>query len=107
LGADEAALEIRVDDTSGLRRARAGAHCPGARLFRTDGEEGQQPEQRVTGADEAVEARLLQPNRLQKLALFVFRHWAISASDRGRDDDTRPRLFWRPLFGPRCPYAHY
>src|SRR5215217_2410894 len=60
LGADETTLKIRVDRAGGLRRARAFGHGPGARLLRTGGEERDEMQQPVAGADEAVEARLLQ-----------------------------------------------
>src|SRR6476661_4197926 len=39
LGADEALLEIRVDDAGGLRRLAAPRNRPRLRLLRTDGEE--------------------------------------------------------------------
>src|SRR5687768_7609857 len=40
LRADKAAPEIGVDDSGGLRRARAPRHRPGARLLGADREEG-------------------------------------------------------------------
>src|SRR5262249_37095181 len=59
--ADETALEVRVDDTCGLRPARAAGHGPRPRLLRTGGEVGDEVEQRVAGANETIEARLLEP----------------------------------------------
>ena len=41
-GADEAAFEIGVDDTGGLRGLQALGQGPGMGLFRADGEEGDQ-----------------------------------------------------------------
>ena len=47
LGADEAVLEIRVDDARRLRRGRAGPHGPGAHFLHAGGEIGLQPQQLV------------------------------------------------------------
>ena len=54
-----------------LRRMRALAHGPGAHFLRADGEKGQQPQQPVTGADDAVQARLVQPH-VGEEGLFLF-----------------------------------
>ena len=58
LGADEAALEIGVDDAGGLGRLGAFLDRPGARFLGAGGEEGDQMEQVVAGADDAGEAGL-------------------------------------------------
>src|ERR1700683_3472834 len=47
LGANESALEVGVNNAGGLRRGAAGAHRPGAHLFWSGGEIGQQSEQLV------------------------------------------------------------
>jgi hypothetical protein len=60
LGADEAALEIAVDDAGGLRCAGAHRDGPGAGFLRADGEVGLKLQERVARADHPVEARLLQ-----------------------------------------------
>src|SRR5690242_16277017 len=60
LGANEAALEVGVDDARRLRGARAARHRPGPRLLGPRREEGDEVEQRVAGADQPVEARLAQ-----------------------------------------------
>src|SRR5262249_26379083 len=62
LGTNKTTFEIGVDDAGGLRGARPARDRPGARLFRPGGEEGHELEQRVAGADEAIEARLLEPD---------------------------------------------
>src|SRR4051812_35423957 len=62
-GADEALLEIGVDDAGRFRRAAAGAQGPGMRLLGADGEEGEEAEQAVAGADDAVEPRLRETER--------------------------------------------
>src|ERR687887_197153 len=57
LGANEAALEVRMDYARRLRRLGAARDRPGCCLLRPGGEIGDQIEQRITGADQAVEAR--------------------------------------------------
>src|SRR3546814_2574797 len=49
LGADEAALEVGVDDAGGLRRLAVAPDGPGARFLRANGEEGDQVEQLEIG----------------------------------------------------------
>ena len=63
LGADEALLEVGVNDAGRLRRLGAARDGPGARLLRADGEVGDEVQQLVAGADQAVEARLLEAHR--------------------------------------------
>src|SRR5215469_13272610 len=58
LGADEAALEVGMNDSRCLWRSGADAHGPGAHLFGPCREERFQPEQRVRGADDPVEPGL-------------------------------------------------
>src|SRR5439155_2386420 len=48
-GADEALLEIAVDDPGGLRRLGAARDRPGARLLRAGGQESEQIQERVAG----------------------------------------------------------
>src|SRR5690348_5035876 len=55
LGADEAALEVGVDDPRRLRRRVADVDRPGADLLRPGREVGLQPEQPERGADEPRE----------------------------------------------------
>src|SRR5688572_24110861 len=56
LGADEAALEIGMDDARGLWGLRALLDRPGARLLGSGGEEGDEVEEIVAGADDLAEA---------------------------------------------------
>ena len=58
--ADETALEIAVNDAGCRRRLGAARDGPGARLLRPGGEEGDEIEKAVAGADEPVEAGLVQ-----------------------------------------------
>ena len=59
LGADEAALDVGVDLTGGLRGLGAVSDRPRSALVLAVGEEGDEAEQRVRALDEAVEAGLL------------------------------------------------
>src|SRR5262249_7234978 len=88
LGANEAALEIGGDDAGGLRRARAARHRPGARLLGAGGEERDEVEQRVAGADQPVEARFVQPHMLKVLVALVVRQQRDLRLDFRRDRDT-------------------
>ena len=54
LGADEALLEIGMDDAGGLRGFCSLLDRPGARLLRPGGEEGDEMQERVAGADDAA-----------------------------------------------------
>src|SRR5271155_5061046 len=58
--ADEAALEIGVDGARGLWRLGAARHRPGARLLRPGSEKGHKVEERIAGADQAVEPGFLE-----------------------------------------------
>src|SRR5207245_8727248 len=71
LGADEAALEIGVDDGCGLRRGCTGRDGPGANLLRPGGKVRLQTEQAVRGADHAVQARLVHSHALEEELLVL------------------------------------
>src|SRR5262249_18325221 len=62
LGADEAALEIGMDDGGSLRRLGSTRDRPGRRLLGAGGEIGDQVEERIPGANQSIEARLLEPD---------------------------------------------
>ena len=87
LGADEAALEIGVDDAGCLRRLGALVDGPGARLLRSDGEIGDEVKQFVAGADELVEARLLQAEVGQEFLGFLVGELRDFGFDGRRDRD--------------------
>src|SRR5690606_9216819 len=57
---NEATLEVGVDDRSRLRRGCADTDLPGTDFLHPGGEIGLQAEQLVTGADHAVQARLVE-----------------------------------------------
>ena len=68
---------------------------PGARFLRADGEEGDEMQEIVAGADDPVEARLAQAHRLEIVRLLGRRQDRDLALDLGRDDD-RDRAFASP-----------
>src|SRR5271166_2029562 len=86
LGPDEAALEIAMDDAGGLRRLGALLDRPGARLLRPDGEEGDEVQERIASADDAIEARLGEADRLEIVFLLGQRQNCDLALDLGRND---------------------
>ena len=83
LGADEAFLEIGVDDAGRLRRFRPFLDRPGPRFLRADGKESDEVQEVVAGADDAVQARLASGRRprdspsarLPAARRFRFRSW--------------------------------
>src|SRR6266513_928661 len=71
LGADEAALEIRMDFARRVERRAAAVHGPGAHLVFAHGEERLQAEQPVARVNQAVEARLADAGAREILGPFV------------------------------------
>ena len=71
LGADKALFEIGMDDAGGGRRLGAAVDGSGAGFLRADGEIGDQMQQLVTGADQAVETSLLEPERLEEFGALL------------------------------------
>src|SRR5260221_11101829 len=71
LGADEAALEVGMDGAGGFGRRGAAPDGPGARLLRPGGEERDQVEQRVPGADPPRQAGLGEPEAAQEFAALA------------------------------------
>ena len=96
-GADEALLEIGVDGARGLRRARAFRHRPGARLLRAGGEERDQAEQMVSGADEPIKSRFFQPEVIEELRAFAFRQLRDLFFNARRDRDATGAVAMRLL----------
>ncbi len=87
LGADEALLEVGVDDAGGLRRLGAARDGPGARLLGPDREVGDEAEQLVALADQPVEAGLLQAQVVQEVVALLRREHGELGLDLGGDDD--------------------
>src|SRR6516165_4121158 len=71
LGANKALLEIGVDHAGGGRRPGAAVDGPGAGLLRAHGEIGDEIEKLVAGANQAVEAGLLQSQRVQEFLALL------------------------------------
>ena len=84
---DEALLEVPVDHASGLWRRRALADRPGAGLLWADCEVGKQPQQVVSGLDDAVEARFLKAETVQELLFLFVAEDCDFALDLCRDDN--------------------
>ncbi len=71
LGADKAFFEIGVNDAGRGRGPGAAVDGPGARLFRADGEIGDEVQELIAGADQAVEPGFLQPQRIEKFGALL------------------------------------
>src|SRR3954447_26420388 len=67
LGANEAALEVAVDDTGSLRSLGAAPYGPGRRLLGAGSEIGDEVEKLIAGQDQPVEAGHREPNGLEIL----------------------------------------
>src|SRR5690606_3651371 len=87
LGADETALEVAVDLAGGLGRARALAAGPGADLLLARGEEADQVEEPVAGADQAPEAWLRKAELLEEHLAFLGRELHQLGLDPDRERD--------------------
>ena len=83
LGADEAALEVGVDLAGGLGRLGAAVDGPGARFLGAGGEEGDQAEQLVAGADHPREAGLVESEVGEESVALVGRKGRDLGLDRG------------------------
>src|SRR5690606_38314475 len=91
-GADEPPLEVAVDLAGGLRRARALADGPGADLLLARGEEADQVEEPVAGADQAPEAWLREAELLEEHLAFLGRELHQLGLDPDRERDYLGRL---------------
>src|SRR5260370_38104146 len=74
LGADEAALEISMDDACRLGRLGAAGDGPGFRLLGPCREIREQAQETVSGADQAIEPSLVEPDCIPILAAPGGRH---------------------------------
>src|SRR6185437_11231581 len=92
LGADEALLEIGMDDAGGLWGASALGHGPGPRFLWPGGEIGNEPQELIALADEAVQAGFGEP-KLGEVGLpLVGGELGKLRLDLGRDDDAAGAL---------------
>src|ERR1700674_4017927 len=87
LGADEALLEIGVDDAGRARRPRALMHRPCARLFGPGGEECDEAEEIVAGADQPVETGFGKPETGEIFRAVLRRQLSQLFLDAGRNRD--------------------
>src|SRR4029079_4988345 len=71
LGPDVALFEIGMDHAGRRRPLGAAVDGPGAGLLRAAGEIGDEVEQLVAGADQAVEASFFETQRLQELGALL------------------------------------
>src|SRR6185436_12860349 len=85
LRADEAALEVGMDDARRLRRGGAARDGPRAYLLRTRREIGVQAEKRVCGADHAVQAGLRHAKIREEELLVLVGQVCDLRFDRRRD----------------------
>ena len=90
-GADEAFFEIGVDAAGGLRRPGAALDRPGVCLLGPDGQKRDQIEQRISGADDAVEPGFVEPERGEVLELSRQRPKAAPVRLRSPPRSPRPR----------------
>ena len=105
LARDEAAFKIAVDRAASLRRLGPSYHRPGVRFLRADGEESQQPEQIVAGADDTIEAAVVQAKSFQELGAIGLRQLRNLGLDRRRDDDLSRIFGSRAFHDPRREYV--
>ena len=87
LGADEAALDVRVDLAGRLVGREALADRPGTALVFARGEEADERQQREGRADEPVARRLGEAERRDEVLLLGGRHLGDVLLDLGRQDD--------------------
>ena len=71
LSADEATLEVGVDDAGGLRRFHTFLESPCAAFLGAGGEEGLEAEESVGGFDEAIDAALLEAEVFEEHLLLL------------------------------------
>src|SRR5262249_20111613 len=87
LGPDEAALEVAVDPPCRSRGPVPSADGPGLDLILSHGEEGDEIQQLVGGANEARARRLGKPQGFEKLALVLWIELGDFRLDRGAKDE--------------------
>src|SRR5882672_6196117 len=100
LGADEAALEIRMDDARRLRRLGAAGDGPGFCLLGPCGEIREQAQETVSGADQAIEPGLVEPDGSQILRALGGRQHGDLGFDLGRDHHHAGAFLFGALLDP-------
>src|SRR6185312_7330544 len=100
LAGDEAALEVVVDDGGGLGGLGAGRDGPGTGFLGADREVGDQAQQRVAGADNTIEATIVQPEPFEELGALFLGQLGDLGLDGGGDDHGASALGLCPLGNP-------
>src|SRR5260370_4962805 len=72
-GANKTLFEIGVNNAGRSGRPGAAVDGPGPRLLRPDGEIGDEVEQLIAGADQAIEPGLFEAERVEKLVALLAR----------------------------------
>ena len=85
LGADEAALKVRVDLTGGLRRLRAACDRPGAALIAAARQERNEPQQAIRALDKPVKAGLFNAELFEEHRALIRLELADLLLDLGAD----------------------
>jgi len=106
LGADEAALEIGMDDAGRLRGLVALVDGPGTAFLGTDSEIGLQAQKIVSFADQAIKARLVQAEAFEIFGLFGIGELSPRHRHRWPWHSRRPWRSWhcrlRPSLHRHC-----
>src|SRR5690606_300356 len=92
LGANETALEIRVDHPSRLRRFRPYGNGPGSDLLYTGGEIRVQAEKPVSSPNQAMQPGLLESQRREELGPLFVPEFGQLRFDLARDRDNLGHL---------------
>src|ERR1700730_16915561 len=94
-GPDKTLFEIGMNHAGGGGRLGAAVGGPGAGFLGPDGEIGNEVEQLVAGADQAVETGLLQSKRVEKLGALLARQRRDLSFDLGGDRNRDRALLLR------------
>src|SRR6185503_3979988 len=97
LGADEAALEVGVDRTGGLRRRRVALRRPDAHLFRAGRVERLESQQLVRRADHAIQAGFREAQGREVVGTILDGQLRELGLDGRRDHDDLGALLGRDL----------
>src|SRR5258708_24073996 len=87
LGADEALLEVGVDDAGRARRTRAFLHRPGARLFGARGEKRDETKKIIAGANKPVQPGFGKAETFKIFVAVLWRQLSQLFLDASRDRD--------------------
>src|SRR5258707_11536955 len=100
LGADEAALEISMDDARRLGRLGAAGDGPGFRLLGSCREIREQAQKTVSGADQTIEPGLVESDGSQILGALGGRQHRDLSFDLGRDHHHAGAFLFGALLDP-------